>query len=80
MNRSVPGTVRGRLSSHAGDTRPTGRERPFHIDGGFDNLLFRIDDPSFPLGLLLPYAGLSEDDSRQFAAALPKRWQQTDLH
>jgi dihydrodipicolinate synthase/N-acetylneuraminate lyase len=32
-----------------------------HIDGAFDKLFCRIHDPAFPLRLLPPYAGVSEE-------------------
>lgn len=46
----------------------------FHIDGAFDKLLYRVHDPAFPLRLLPPYQGSTEDDSVHFAGSLPPDW------
>lgn len=46
----------------------------YHIDGAYDKMLFRVSDPSFPLRLLPPYAGASEEDFARFLAALPAGW------
>jgi len=46
----------------------------FHIDGGFDKMLFRVNHPEFPLRMLPPYQGPSEEQFQQFKAALPDRW------
>ena len=46
----------------------------YHIDGAFDKMLFRISDPQFPLRLLPPYAGATEEDFARFYASLPPGW------
>jgi dihydrodipicolinate synthase/N-acetylneuraminate lyase len=46
----------------------------YHIDGAFDKMLFRVSDPAFPLRLLPPYTGASEDDFAAFLKGLPERW------
>ena len=46
----------------------------YHIDGAFDKMLFRVSDPQFPLRLLPPYAGATEEDFARFRAALPHGW------
>ncbi len=46
----------------------------FHIDGGYDKMLFRLNHAAFPLRLLPPYQGPSEEDFERFRAALPMRW------
>jgi dihydrodipicolinate synthase/N-acetylneuraminate lyase len=46
----------------------------YHIDGAYDKMLFRVSDPTFPLRLLPPYAGASEEDFARFVAALPAGW------
>jgi dihydrodipicolinate synthase/N-acetylneuraminate lyase len=46
----------------------------FHIDGAFDKMLFRVNDPAFPLRLLPPYEFASDADFDAFAAALPPGW------
>ncbi len=49
----------------------------YHIDGAFDKMLFRVSDPAFPLRLLPPYTGASEDDFETFRKGLPERWNPT---
>ena len=49
----------------------TGR---FHIDGAYDKMLCRVSDPEFPLRLLPPYAGATEEDFARFLARLPAGW------
>ena len=68
------GALLRELETVAGALSGLGRQR-FHIDGAFDKLLYRIHDPTFPLRLLPPYAGASEEDFAQFRAALPPAWQ-----
>lgn len=46
----------------------------FHIDGAYDKLLFRMNDPAFPLRLLPPYAAATEEECDRFRAALPAGW------
>ena len=46
----------------------------FHIDGAYDKMLFRVNNPWFPLRLLPPYQGCSDDAFAEFRAALPARW------
>ncbi len=46
----------------------------FHMDGGYDKMLFRFSDPDFPLQVLAPYAGPSQEDYERFAASLPPYW------
>ena len=46
----------------------------FHIDSAYDKMLFRVSDPEFPLRLLPPYVGATEDDFARFLAALPAGW------
>lgn len=46
----------------------------FHIDSAYDKMLFRVSDPEFPLRLLPPYAGATEEDFARFLAALPAGW------
>jgi dihydrodipicolinate synthase/N-acetylneuraminate lyase len=46
----------------------------YHIDGAFDKMLFRVSDPEFPLRLLPPYAGATEEDFARFLAAIPPGW------
>jgi dihydrodipicolinate synthase/N-acetylneuraminate lyase len=48
-------------------------EGSVHIDGAFDKMFARINDPEFPLRLLPPYAYVSDEQFRQFAAALRER-------
>lgn len=49
-------------------------ENRFHIDGAYDKLLFKLNDPDFQLRLLPPYAGATEEDFARFRAALPAGW------
>lgn len=46
----------------------------FHIDGGFDKMIYKVTDPSFPLRLLPPYAGPSEEDFAEFRADIADGW------
>lgn len=46
----------------------------FHIDSAYDKMLFRVADRDFPLCLLPPYAGATEEDFASFLAALPAGW------
>jgi len=46
----------------------------FHMDGAFDKLLFRMNDPDFPLRLLAPYASSSVADADRLRESLPTRW------
>ena len=50
------------------------KERKLHIDGAFDKMLFRLNDPSFPLRLLSPYQGATEEEFVRFKHALPPGW------
>lgn len=46
----------------------------FHIDGAYDKMLHRLNDPTFPLRLLPPYASATEEEFERFRAALPAGW------
>ena len=46
----------------------------FHIDSAYDKMLFRVADRGFPLRLLPPYVGATEEDFASFLAALPPGW------
>jgi dihydrodipicolinate synthase/N-acetylneuraminate lyase len=45
-----------------------------HMDGAFDKMFCRVNDPGFPLRLLPPYASVSEATYRRFAAMLRDRF------
>lgn len=45
-----------------------------HMDGAFDQMIFRVNHPWFPTRLLPPYEGPSEEDFRLFRESLPARW------
>jgi len=47
---------------------PAGR-----IDGAYDKLFARMYDPDFPLRLLPPYVGTSDDEYRAFHRQLTER-------
>lgn len=51
----------------------------YHIDGAFDKMLFRVSDPTFPLRLLAPYEGASEQDFEAFRQGLPDKWKKTAI-
>jgi len=51
----------------------------FHMDGAFDKMQFRCSDPSFPLRLLPPYTGATEQDFDSFLASIPSGWRQSHL-
>jgi dihydrodipicolinate synthase/N-acetylneuraminate lyase len=46
----------------------------FHIDGAYDKMLFRVNDPTFPLRLLPPYVAATEEDFAQWMATVPSGW------
>jgi dihydrodipicolinate synthase/N-acetylneuraminate lyase len=46
----------------------------FHIDSAYDKMLFRVADRDFPLRLLPPYAGATEEDFASFLTAVPAGW------
>ncbi len=46
----------------------------FHIDGAYDKMLYRVNDPAFPLRLLPPYAGATVGEFDRFLAAIPAGW------
>lgn len=46
----------------------------FHMDGAYDKLLYKVSDPAFPLRLLPPYQGATEEDFAAFRAAIPPEW------
>jgi dihydrodipicolinate synthase/N-acetylneuraminate lyase len=43
-----------------------------HMDGAFDKLLWRMNDDRFPLRLLPPYQGASDDAPQRFRAGLQR--------
>jgi dihydrodipicolinate synthase/N-acetylneuraminate lyase len=45
-----------------------------HMDGAFDKVFCKIHVPEFPLRLLPPYAGLSEEMFRNFVALLREKY------
>lgn len=45
-----------------------------HMDGAFDKMLWRLHDDRFPLRLLPPYDGASEEGFEQFRTALKERF------
>ena len=44
-----------------------------HMDGAYDKMFARINDPRFPLRLLPPYSCVSEEQFQTFEAALRHR-------
>lgn len=61
--RAIGATLRGLAAEHG-----------FHMDGAFDQMLFRLHDPEFPLRLLPPYAAATEAAFESFRVSLPARW------
>jgi dihydrodipicolinate synthase/N-acetylneuraminate lyase len=47
-----------------------------HMDGAFDKAFCKIHDPEFPLRLLPPYSGLSEETFGQICDVIRKRYPQ----
>lgn len=45
-----------------------------HMDGAFDKMFCRVNDPQFPLRLLPPYAGATEAVFDQFARLLKEKY------
>lgn len=58
--------ILGALRGIAGDR--------FHIDGGYDKLLWSVHDPDFPLRMLPPYEGPRPEDAVRFRHSLPPAW------
>ena len=56
------------------DTLKTIAGDRFHIDGGYDKLIWSVHDPEFPLRLLPPYAAPAPEDAAAFRSALPAHW------
>jgi dihydrodipicolinate synthase/N-acetylneuraminate lyase len=46
----------------------------FHMDGGYDKLLWSVHDQDFPLRMLPPYEGPEQEDAKSFRAFLPPGW------
>jgi dihydrodipicolinate synthase/N-acetylneuraminate lyase len=46
----------------------------FHMDGGYDKLLWSVHDPDFQLRMLPPYAGPEPEDAATFRRSLPAGW------
>jgi dihydrodipicolinate synthase/N-acetylneuraminate lyase len=61
ISQAFPGLIAA-FKEAVGDTA--------HIDGAFDKLFCRIHDPDFPLRLLPPYAGVSEERFDRYVEAL----------
>lgn len=47
-----------------------------HMDGAYDKVFCRLHDPEFPLRLLPPYAGLSEDAYQKIVAMMRRKYPQ----
>ena len=45
-----------------------------HIDAAFDKMLWRLHDERFPLRLLPPYRGASDEGFRRFAEAVRTKY------
>ncbi len=45
-----------------------------HMDGAYDKVFCKIHDPEFPLRLIPPYAGLSEETFRKIVAMIQKKY------
>ena len=63
----------GELVELTKDLLALGRSQA-HMDGAYDKVFAKIHDPDFPLRLLPPYAGLTEDTFRQFIALLREKF------
>jgi len=46
----------------------------YHMDGGYDKLLWSVHDPDFPLRMLPPYSGPEPEDAAAFRRSLPAGW------
>jgi hypothetical protein len=44
-----------------------------HMDGAFDKMFCRVQDEAFPLRLLPPYSGVSEEAFRKYVALVRER-------
>ncbi len=45
-----------------------------HMDGAYDKLFAKLADPDFPLRLLPPYQGSTDEEFRHFAAKIREHW------
>jgi hypothetical protein len=53
---------------------------PFtHMDGGFDKMYARLEEPSFPLRLLPPYDGVPDEAFHRFQALLKEKYPRWSL-
>jgi dihydrodipicolinate synthase/N-acetylneuraminate lyase len=49
-----------------------------HMDGAYDKVFCKIHDPEFPLRLLPPYAGLSDETFHKMVAMIQKKYPRWD--
>ena len=56
-----------------GDVIALGRSEA-HMDGAYDKVFCKINDPEFPLRLLPPYAGLSNETFAQIVAIIRRKY------
>ena len=47
-----------------------------HMDGAFDKMFCRVNDPQFPLRLLPPYSSVSEKRFQSYVKLLEKKYPQ----
>jgi hypothetical protein len=45
-----------------------------HMDGAYDKMFCKLNDPAFPLRLLPPYCGISDASFRRFLDLLNNRY------
>jgi dihydrodipicolinate synthase/N-acetylneuraminate lyase len=64
------------IGANLRDTISKGR---LHMDGAYDQMIFRVNNPWFPTRLLPPYEGPSEEDFRRFRDSLPARWKSGEI-
>lgn len=48
-----------------------------HIDSAYDKALYKVSDPEFPLRLLPPYRGCTEEAFRKMLEDIPQSWRQS---
>jgi dihydrodipicolinate synthase/N-acetylneuraminate lyase len=65
--------VQRELSELVNDVVALGRGEA-HMDGAFDKVFCKIHDPAFPLRLLPPYAGLSDETFQKIVGMIQKKY------
>ncbi len=60
------------LQTVVNELQAIAKDGDLHMDGAFDKMLFRFNDPDFPLRLLPPYQGASKADFERLKRAVQR--------